>query len=393
MVAMLDKYTSYDALVDGADRLSSELTQVQDRQQWLDSLIPHQVMLRKLLDRAVLSDVHDEGICVSVDLSASTGQEGSLKLVDLADRANIRWEGTIQDAKLYVSKAVKRHLTIFFMPFKALIAQVQLDSEVCVTYDLNFERCCWKRFQEIFGREEKDRSDQVLEHIRRWFGSSEYFDMFAHLFLGDYIGTFPKVTSVGSATFASLSQKTVSPSLWPQVRKAMFESSPRGCFYPREKSASSDAILFADQTLVNNRRRRVTIGLASKCYTGSLSTLDIRKEKKLFNAMFTSPVSGKRSTRKSLGQNPELNILVICNTGKFAEHKLAADEPSKALPAGEEYPHVDEVIFLNLSSPALRADFFGIDAAAEDSLRSSLEFLVTKGMSSGIDSLKFKREC
>jgi hypothetical protein len=359
------------------------------------------------------SDVHEStGDSIDLALPALEDVSKSLPLVKVAARAGFRYEGTLQNARLYVTKGVKRYLSIFFLAFRAYISEVRPKSPIKIEYFSNFETCCGKRFQELFPEHTEGRDSAF---ITRWFGGSNYKTFLETLRIGEYSANAPKISDQGKKTFWSLSQSTAKPYLWPEIREAMFNASPRGAFYPDYMSASSDVILTACEKGSDGRDHQVTIGLAVKCLQGPLSEPLISAEKQIFNQMFESKSVLLTRTRKSVTGAPastpplprgratsndvdgrvrrtddvetdakstetdDVNILIICNTGTYSYPKFAANEFSFVEGPHESYPFIHETIYLNLSNEKMRSDFFGIRGAEDIRLRENLEFLVKKG--------------
>mmetsp|Transcript_42109 Transcript_42109/g.88046 ORF Transcript_42109/g.88046 Transcript_42109/m.88046 type:complete len:90 (+) Transcript_42109:2083-2352(+) len=77
-----------------------------------------------------------------------------------------------------------------------------------------------------------------------------------------------------------------------------------------------------------------------------------------------------------LSCRPRLNILIICSTNYDTGTIQQFGDKKFFVPKTGQYPFIDEVIVLDLSSTENRAAFFGLSAA--DALNKSIDRVIAK---------------
>ena len=349
---------------------------------WVLQLMEYSAGVQWLMEKAESGE--------AVNLSAKVFREinQSRTFGQLADYARLRYEGTLDNSRIFASKFIKRHLSALFLPFRYFLMQFDIATPVRYNHEGNFELCCFRRLQEMFPP--KENPNEIPTPGSRFpmcFGNST-FGLINNFWLHQSFIRFPKITTKGAKRFESLDQKTASEALLPQIVAAM-RSQPLPCnFLPADLSASSDSFLLSKATL-NNEDRTVTIGLAVKClqtplsHTGERNSL--KREQFVFNRMFDgvpSPDSidaQDRNPRYSglndLGK--DINILIVISTGGFSDMHFGDGSYSKTLVHNNEFPNITETILIDLSSVEKRKDFFGV--TDDEDLTNKIEWMVSKG--------------
>ena len=352
----------------------------------------------------------------------------SRTLLQLADQAIIRYEGTIEKARLFASRFVKRHLAPLFLPLRSFLLQLDTSTDNRYDHAGNFEISCFRRFQEMFARSSDD-SDFRTPGTRfpKWFHGS-LFGALEKFWLKKNFIKVPKISTSGARRFESLDQKTAVPELLPQIVSAMRAMSLPCNFFPADLSASSDVILVANSKL-NNQERTVTIGLAVKCINKPLSRNGDRnsviREQFIFNRMLQPPDSPEQvlvslnapgtmaPTLRSLESEAaspqssesddkrhdeddfveheqemgapavnlgkDLNILIICSSGGFSSTSFQEGQYHAVLGNTVDFPHIHETILLDLSSSERRQEFFGL--IDDPMLAAKIDWMVAKSRS------------
>ena len=327
-------------------------------QVWIDRLIRYR---SKVLD---LLDCIDSGERIDMTRAVADGDK-HLSWAQLANRSFIRWEGQIDNAKLFASPRVIRLLSQLLLPLREFLCKVSTESDVKYNHAANFEICCLKIFQEMFAQAQRPEV-----HYPQWFGGT-LFGLLNEFKVPSAVSCIPKVTERGSK-FANLDQSTVHAGEWNLVRDDMEKKAPM-CFMPLELSASSDAFIIT-QVWKDGIHCLVTIGLAAKCYsTTTLRDSNVEAELWKFNRMFETRIPGEG--RKA----HQINILIICCTGSRAgmnnvEGKFFSRVDLKG------YKNIDEAFCLDLSTPALRAKFFRVDSYEHSAViaRTNLEIMIRR---------------
>jgi hypothetical protein len=323
---------------------------------WIAGLLNYTRGLEVLFTRVEDGRTMDLGKKVFTDL------EKSCTYMQLANWAYLRYEGTIDAARLFASEFINRNLSLLFRPFRAFIEQFDHTLAIRYKHEANFELCCLKRFQEMFG----EAVETPEKRFPCWFSGTR-FGMLRDFRLGTTMGRIPKITERGSGTFDELAQATAKPDHWPSIRAKMLECELPRAFIPADLSASSDVIIMT-KAFDGKDQLLVTIGLAVKC-TQSPLALDganesVAREQELFNRMFV----------RSSSALSELNVLIICASGGFAGCSNSIS--SKILELSTSYPNVHETILLNLSDMEKRANFFGLNGT--QGLIDKIEAMILK---------------
>jgi hypothetical protein len=213
-----------------------------------------------------------------------------------------------------------------------------------------------KRFQEMFSCSSCPKDVLLLFFDTPKFGQCT-------LALCQTVRQMAKVTSGGPGM--RLQDVTVSVHAWPILMNEM-DSFTSLCLKPLPLSSSSD-IIFAGELTYRSEKLRYTIGVASKNYQGKKTgKIEIENECSKFNAMFRGSNSDFR-----------MNILIFCSTDYGKDTKKKFGDQNFFVMESEEFPFIDEVIVLDLTTPAKRATFFGL--APSDILNQCIDRVLEKG--------------
>ena len=374
-------------------------------ERWILALMDYSEGIQILMDK-----VDDNG---PIDLTKKAFPDirQSKTLAQLADSARIRYEGTLQDARVFASLDVKRHLAPLFFPLRAFLMELSLNSLPRYNHEGNLELCCLRRFQEMF------RGEAVLgnpeSRFPQWFAGTTFGELEGFR-LNRTLTKIPKITSAGSTSMVSLEQSTAVPELWPNILELMRKLEAPRSFIPADMSASTD-VLMVTSAILKGENRTVTIGLAVKCTQSPLAAEgprnSVNREKEIFNRMFLGSTSYVRdaddvpsiysgditaaaepilvdeedrcSSPKILAHSNEktklgqdLNILIVCSTGGFSGVRFPAGRNyASSLEVGK-YDKIHETIYLDLSNTHKRASFFGV--ADDEHLAEKIEWMVGK---------------
>ncbi|EGZ15625.1 hypothetical protein PHYSODRAFT_302094 [Phytophthora sojae] len=118
----------------------------------------------------------------------------------------------------------------------------------------------------------------------------------------------------------------------------------------------------------------LTVGLAVKNYVGTeVTEKTVKEEWDKFNLMCINLPKDKSSKR--------LNVLIVCATAygyhlrlKFAGPHSKSVVYASSASSGDDI--INEIILLNLSTPDLRAEFFGLQDDSD--LKAVLESMIAK---------------
>ena len=337
--------------------------QTVDVANWTKSLIPHTAVIRKLL-KAINGNA-------KIDLTQPAFPvKRSRSLEELLPTFLIRYEGEITSATLFASSFALKHLSGMFSPFREFISLYTRITDLKFDHAANFETCCLKRFQEIFGSSISSPASELLPNVFKTttLGMLEGFSATSE------VVSIPQVKEDGKP-FTSMDQETVKLTDWPQLLAEMVKLAPC-CFTPLAKSASSDVIIMSEGIL-HGTPCFVTIGLAAKCYSSAteLSNAEIQNELALFNRMFSNTLSPNASDFRK-----QINLLFVCCTGPLnnkRKKKAGSHEYWRIDKTGFE--HITEAIYLDLSTPDSRSRFFGLTGEDDMHLRENLEMMINKG--------------
>jgi hypothetical protein len=364
MFSLLKNKATVPAVIEACEKLDPT---IESPTEWTGDLLVYQECIRDLLQIA------DTGEMTDLRKVALIHHRRSWSYLDVANRALIRWEGSLSAARLFVSKPVRTQLASLFAPFKEWIGILIIKNGAVIDHGATFELACWKRVQELF-------DGKNAGAIHAWFSRSK-LGALEGLCLGRNVAKFPQISDNGTEEFTGLDQSTAHPKTWPAIRDAMIEhvraadADPARkphestCFLPRDKSASSDAVFLADRT-----GELVTIGIACKCFVGTLGTEAVKRECEIFNRMFAGATAPKKRPRCSSKQ--QYNILLLCNSGTYAgDWKISPTKTHETIQY-KAYRYIDEICFLNLSTAELRASFFDLELGSDSALK--LECIISK---------------
>jgi len=202
------------------------------------------------------------------DLSKCKAQgENKEKMVSydiIANNAFISWSGKLEEANLFAPPTVIDFLLRSVYPLRDYLTKI-LTLQVSVDYPLVFEWMFIKRFIELFSG-----GEWTPKTLLPSFFDTPLFGNAVFNLKGEIISS-PKITDRGSVA-AQLDSKTAHPSMWSTlIAQLIYDDSI--CLKPLPKSASSDALFFANM----DNAKKLTLGLAVKNYKTtkfSLSNLD-----------------------------------------------------------------------------------------------------------------------
>jgi hypothetical protein len=326
--------------------------------QWIAGLLPFADIVGELVASANCPRI-------TVDLTRKIfATDSSENKALVADKALIRWEGILSEASLFISDNVMVYLYELFAPWKTFLMHYDVNRRLELSLEGNFELLCLKRFQET---------------CQQWSGAkvmlSSWFDgtilgKIEGLEMSKRITKVPMVTSQGLKHFDSLEQSTLHPDYLTDLR-ALIRASQTACYVPAEKSASTDIVIVTEGKLPDDEVNRViTIGLAVKCFNNtSLQPSMITDELKLFNWL----VSGSE-----VDSTKRLNILFFCCSGDSSKFAMEAERNFQKVPIPVDCQHIDEAIYLDMSSKDLRSEFFDVHDPKHDHLSHIFELMIQK---------------
>jgi hypothetical protein len=282
----------------------------------------------------------------------------------VADKALIRWEGSISEATLFISDNIMVHLYELFAPCKIFLMHYEVNRRLKLNHEGNFELLCLKRFQEIC-----HKWGEAKKMLPSWFDGT-IFGKIEGLEISKRITKIPKVTCQGLKYFESVEQSTVHPDYLPDLIALLRVSKP-ACYVPGEKSASTDIVIVTQGKLPAAKENLViTIGLAVKCLNKTcLPTSMMIEELNLFNRL----VSGSE-----LDSTKRLNILFFCCSGDSSRLAMEAERNFHKVPIPVDCSQVDEAIYFDLSSKDLRSEFFDVKDPKHAHLSHNLELMIQK---------------
>ena len=298
-----------------------------------------------------------------VDLTEEITSKGrSITLEIIANNVLIAWEGRLEAAQLVASPTIIDFMATIYYPFKQYLELITKFIDGPLNFPEAFEIMLMKRFQEMFA------SPSCPKDILPSFFDSPKFGQIPDLVCCSLVRRMGKVISSGSGM--KLEGLTINMGFWPVLIEQMdsFESL---CLKPLPLSASSD-IIFVGDIFCGSVSRRCTVGVAAKTRNyqarkakAGQSLID--EECFRFNAMFEG---------MDLNCRQRLNILIICSTNYDDSTMTQFGDKKFFVPETEQYPLIDEVIVLDLSSTENRAAFFGLSAA--DALNNSIDRVIAK---------------
>ena len=326
--------------------------------QWIAGLLPFADSVGELVASA-----NTPGMTVDLTRKIFTTDPSENKAF-VADKALIRWEGSMSEASLFISDNIMVHLYELFAPCKTFLMHYDVNRRLKLNHDGNFELLCLKRFQEIC-----HQWGEAKKMLPSWFDGTVFGEI-EGLEISKRITKVPKVTSQGLKYLESLDQSTLHPDCLPELI-ALLRASKPACYVPAERSASTDIVIVTEGKLPGDEVNRViTIGLAVKCFNNtSLQPSMITDELKLFSRL----VSGSE-----IDSTKRLNILFFCCSGDSAKFAMEAERNFHTVPIPVDCPHIDEAIYLDLSSKDLRSEFFDVHDPKHAHLSHNLQLMIQK---------------
>ena len=342
LLLALQSCKSYDDLMEYSEDIA-----IHQWEQFCRRVMSHNITVLTLVNFA------NEG--QEVDMGTTIATDGKLITYDeIASSALIAWEGSVQNATLFVMPRVLAFLKSLLFSFDTFLEDLSKSpASVPQEYPDAFELLLMKRFQKMFAQECKPKD------VMREYMATDKFGNLTLLLPGDVIA-FPKITKMG--------QWNADPGAWLSVL-AKTNNMENICLKPGRASASPD-VVFATNARDESQAFRVTICLAARnCgSTNPLTQAGIDDEIQKTNRMFTSDYA------PSLSQQNVLNVLFICSTN-YGESVSDNFKGAKfyQFPSG----NIHEVVVLDLTTAENRAQFFGF--SGEEAWKySALQNLIDK---------------
>lgn len=299
------------------------------------------------------------------DLTLTVVDKGKkqISLENIASNACLAAEGDFSSSKLFAPKLIWDFWTLCrynFRGYMQALAKIEPGDDIPIQYADCWESMLIRRFQEMFRDETTPARSSPAFLATPKFGRCEFrlFSEAARL--------FPKITSQEQRTKpATLDDETAVPEAW-KILLAQVDAYDFMCFRPRPMSASPDAFAVAKAKL-DGGVVRLSVMIAAKNFKPTTYFDDNAYQDELgkANRMFEGSC-----------QDSRLNVLVIAATNyrnniqaRFEGKKFFAEQ--NAL-----YSHLHEIIFLDLTTAANRALFFGMDS--NDALTSTIERVIFK---------------
>lgn len=305
-----------------------------DFNSWVEGLFAYYTFIDDFLSWT------DKKCFVNLLNSAHSDTLKPIPQIELAKKALIGWEGPINRARLFVSPRLRGIFSILNYPCKRLLSyypEFGLPEEG----SNNFETACLYRFQEMF-----DSPCCPGTTFAEWFEGTRFGEI-DDFRVSRKITAVPKVTKYGLREFESFEQETIHADschlMFSEMKKRV-----EGCF--NQHNQPGDIIFISPACDNNGKELLFTVGMTVKASATEILEDDVIKDAIFsFNQMLRG---------RSPDASHDRNVLIICcicctPSGKFVEGKNYLEIDCS------EYEYVDEVIDLNLSSPALRQALFG----------------------------------
>ncbi|KAF0730128.1 hypothetical protein Ae201684_012422 [Aphanomyces euteiches] len=262
------------------------------------------------------------------------GSEGMAPLGQIANNLCIDWEGTADNAQVYMDPMVRSYITGWTLPLMKY-----LGPNVAIDCPKAFEWMVLKRFQHIFAKKCQPRQALPM------FFYTPVFGQCCGVSFSMYCQPIPAITYDEYSPYRDFA--TVEAEGFMKMIDQMGEM----CLKPLPTSASLAAFLacYADMKL-RDKPAKLLCGLVVKGYDGSppVTSVHLKMECENFNRLVTGT-----------SLKPLLRILIVGCTSyseeimsKFNGKAFFVDERTA------DYPKIDEVIVLDLTSPKRRAEFF-----------------------------------
>ncbi|GMF36980.1 unnamed protein product [Phytophthora lilii] len=344
LVAALKKYDTYEILM--TEYTTPDIPG--DSVNWQDFAVRvryYENPLKEMMDSAVELTLFD---------IRSEWRDKGLKTITydlIANMLGIAWEGTIDEATLYMPPYVQLVILASIYPFKDLMDKVAPSiGRIAVEYAEMFELLCLARFQEVFCAEACPS-----DVLSAFFTTHHKFGRRADVRFAKSTSWMPKIINNGNQSNPSLSTVTAHPRKWSKILDEIDEIvADQGALSlkPLPQSASSDILLMS----LLEGGTKLTVGLAVRNDASSktkVSKATIEDECGKFNRMFSS-------------SEGRLNVLIVCATAYTDTVMNSQSDVEKTRgclstcypTAGYDYIH--EVILLFLTTPENRSKFFGI---------------------------------
>ena len=361
-----DSHWSFDIFIKSAEAVDGPyIHSCAELDRWFVNLVPYQRCIRELLSIAYDCVSREPKERQGIDLTAPSDPDirDSICLAQVTQYAYMLWDGELENARVFVPRAIRQRLSAMFMPFRTFISDAKIGSGVTEKGIANFKRCCQKRFQELFSGDSRVDKARIIE---KWFSKTKVFlELTSTLKLSEDVSLYPRIESDGDNRFRSLNQTSAQPEIWPDIRKAMVDGNECGCYIARDGSASTDVIFISKPVELQGELYIVTIGIAVHCDPEQPMIAEmIDDEKKKFNRMFLEP--------RSVPLMKQVNILIVCDTGSYSDTLVSDNTFHTVLKRDRRrFKCIDETLLLNLSSPSLRKEFFGL--TKDEQLAANLE--------------------
>ncbi|KAG9404250.1 hypothetical protein AC1031_005795 [Aphanomyces cochlioides] len=274
--------------------------------------------LRSVDFTMVVADAAKNNIDVDMTEIVDDGRGKMVPLDQIAYSLCIDWEGTAENAKVYMDPMAKLYIMGWTLPLTKY-----LGPNVAIDCPKAFEWMC------------------VVPQVQPTYPSHHY----------DEYSPYPDFATAEAEGFMK-----------------MIDKMGEVCLKPLPKSASLAALLACDVDMkLRDKQAKLWCGLVVKGYDGSppFTSVHLKTECENFNRLFTGT-----------SLKPFLRILIVGCTSY--DEEIMSKVNGKAFYVDErmaEYPKIDEVIVLNLTSPERRAAFFQLSdfwlAFVENAVRPS----------------------
>lgn len=272
----------------------------------------------------------------------------------IASNLSLSWEGEMEKAILYAPPFLVEFLRQAFLPLQAYLTKIKSITKVSINYPTVFEWMIIKRFQEMFSK--SCRAKAASDFFNTLFFGKLSFA------LSSEFRAMPKVTENGNRS-AGLDSLTAHPDCLGGLLVELDQYASI-CAKPLPQSSSSDALFV---TNVSESEQRLSLGIAIKNLSSAgFSNEQLMNECTLFERMFVETVEKTR-----------INVLIVCAT-KYSQELSSrfGDKKVFFFTDKKKYPHVDEIVVLNLSTRENRTRFFGLPG--DHDLGNTIESVIGK---------------
>ncbi|KAI9333812.1 hypothetical protein BDR26DRAFT_594579 [Obelidium mucronatum] len=337
ILSVLQNCTTFDALLTFKTTLPLELRGL-DWNILFEGLARNRVTIVRFLEKMEKNEVMD----LTEEVKDAGGRLSTLDAI--ASNACIAWDGTLEEAELHVHPFVESHMQNYAMPFQKYIQAVGNVSETSSDYSTVFQWMFLKRFQEVLFQSKN--TPQLPPSALSPFFDTPLFGKLNAIEISKLTRKIPKVTTNGSR-HPSLDSLTMHPQEWKNLMP-LIDALGCVCLKPLPKSSSSDAFLIGKS--LEYPEQRLTVGLAVKNYKSTkFNAGQLDDECHVFNRMFDGVDCKSRK-----------NVLFICSTSYTEDIARKFHSRHCQVYNAAIFPNISEVVLLDLSTPALRALFFGL---------------------------------